>query len=934
MAPEQARGETDQVDERADVFALGSILCEILTGEPAFLGRSAREIARKAALGDTVDALNRLASSGADAELVVLAKDCLAAEAEDRPRNASIVADRIAEHLAGVQNRLRAAELARAAESARAEEATRTAAEADQRARAERRARRFQVGLAASLLVLTTAGGLAFTYLLQQRQAEAARRDQALAETTTLLKRAKGDAVDPVPWRDALAALDRVEGHAPDPRTELLRAEIQAGLDQAERIGKLRQGLVEARASGDAQRPGAADSAYLDAFGAAELNLDALGPAELARRMRTWPAAVAVEAAAYMDDWSAARRNAHRPIAQWRRPMEAARLLDPDPYRDRLRAILLVEDRRSQAGALKQLASDPSAAELSAPTAVLLGQALSDAGEAAAAAALLRPSVLRHPEDVWTNYALGRALVESQPREGEEAVRYYTAARAIRPETAHQLAHLLSHMGRHTEAEAVYRDLIARRPENPQHPVCLGDLFLNALGKPADAAPFLNRAVATARAAIRLRPDDAQAHENLGYALAYLNKPEEAIAEYREAIRLDPDLADAYHNLGRALIDTREFAAAVTAFRQSLRLSPDSAVCHNCLGTALGPLGKCDEAVAEFREAIRLAPDETFFRTNLGVGLANMGKLDEAVATLREVIRIQPNAGQVRGYLAEMLASQGKFADAAAEARERVRLHPESEITHNFLGQMLAKQGKRDEAIAELRTAVQLRPDFPMGHLNLANVLRDQGDYAGSLAELRKARELGSKQPGWSATSDLAIRQAETLVAMADRLPAILKGSQQPRDNAERLAVFGLCFNSKRYAQAVRHLEDALRNDPKLADDSKVRRRYNGARAAALAASGSSQNEPPLDDAARAKLRAQALGWLKAELAAWTKAVDSDPKSGPTVITTLQQWKIDPNLAAIRETKALEKLPESDRKEWQTLWAEVDGLQARLSGRR
>ena len=64
MAPEQARGEVDRVDERADVFALGSILCEILTGQPAFLGRSSGEILRKAALGDTADALARWTPAG------------------------------------------------------------------------------------------------------------------------------------------------------------------------------------------------------------------------------------------------------------------------------------------------------------------------------------------------------------------------------------------------------------------------------------------------------------------------------------------------------------------------------------------------------------------------------------------------------------------------------------------------------------------------------------------------------------------------------------------------------------------------------------------------------------------------------------------------------------------------------------------------------
>ena len=56
MAPEQARGELDTLDERADVFALGSILCEILTGQPAFAGEAGAEVYRKAERADLSEA--------------------------------------------------------------------------------------------------------------------------------------------------------------------------------------------------------------------------------------------------------------------------------------------------------------------------------------------------------------------------------------------------------------------------------------------------------------------------------------------------------------------------------------------------------------------------------------------------------------------------------------------------------------------------------------------------------------------------------------------------------------------------------------------------------------------------------------------------------------------------------------------------------------
>ena len=105
LAPEQARGETDKIDRRADVFGLGCILCEILTGFPPFKSDVPGEAWRRAAAGDTSEAIERLKESGGPEPVLRLARRCLAADRDARPADAGAVVDELVAYLESGQRR-------------------------------------------------------------------------------------------------------------------------------------------------------------------------------------------------------------------------------------------------------------------------------------------------------------------------------------------------------------------------------------------------------------------------------------------------------------------------------------------------------------------------------------------------------------------------------------------------------------------------------------------------------------------------------------------------------------------------------------------------------------------------------------------------------------------------------------------------------------
>jgi tetratricopeptide (TPR) repeat protein len=213
----------------------------------------------------------------------------------------------------------------------------------------------------------------------------------------------------------------------------------------------------------------------------------------------------------------------------------------------------------------------------------------------------------------------------------EEAIRHYTAARAIRPETAHDLAHVLHRRGDTDAAIAVFRDLTRRRPTNAIHTVCLSYLLVNQrrFGEVHEA---LITAVAANREAIRLRPGDANAYQSLGIALEAASQPEDAIAAFRETIRLMPEESTAHIYLGQIFDRMNRRSEAIDAYREAIRLRPDDAEAHVRLGDTLLMSRRDGDAVAAYGEALRLDPHGWAAHVGLGVSLIRQGHWREGAA--------------------------------------------------------------------------------------------------------------------------------------------------------------------------------------------------------------------------------------------------------------------------------------------------------------
>jgi Flp pilus assembly protein TadD len=228
---------------------------------------------------------------------------------------------------------------------------------------------------------------------------------------------------------------------------------------------------------------------------------------------------------------------------------------------------------------------------------------------------------------------------------------------------------------------------------------------------------------ALARHALEVDPDNAVAHDVLGWTLFRQGQVKDGLAHLKRALELEPGDPDARRNAARALLQLGRLDEAESAFRMAIANGARDPQTFLEFAQVLALRGETVEALTTLSFAVTNAPDRADLRTTYGELLHQAGNHAQAEAELRAAIALAPRYPRAQIDLARLLIDLDRLQEAEPYLRHALALDASSPQASQQLARILLARGDEAGAINALRAAIAARAQWPVPMADLAWIL-------------------------------------------------------------------------------------------------------------------------------------------------------------------------------------------------------------------
>ena len=273
----------------------------------------------------------------------------------------------------------------------------------------------------------------------------------------------------------------------------------------------------------------------------------------------------------------------------------------------------------------------------------------------------------------------------------------------------------------HGSALALYQRALMSDPVNFAALYMSGAILLQS-DRPAEAEGFLRNAVLA-------KPDAAEAHNNLGMALAKLGQFPQAIDSFRIALEIRPRYPNALLNLGNTFRRSGQLPDAIKTYETAIALSPEDADIHYNLAGAYESLGELEKAIGSYRTAISGRTNFPQAWNNLGNALAAAGMFNQALSAYTAAITQQPDYAEAYANRASARFALRDFALAKEDCDTALNIDSTLAVAYCNRSAISRETGDIRGAIEDCEAALAIDPGYLDAQWNLALTRLLTGDW-------------------------------------------------------------------------------------------------------------------------------------------------------------------------------------------------------------